>query len=317
MPRITWPDLPDAVRAEVETILGAPVVAHASHPGGFSPGTADRVTCADGAAAFVKAVHPYLNPDSPDIHRAELRVMRALPAGLPVPALLGGFERDGWVVLVMEYVEADHPTLPWTRESFTPVVDAVLGLSDRLTPSPLELQPASGHCAGMWAGYARCLVQPPDDLDPWVRARLPALAERADVSLAVLDGDTLTHFDLRADNLLLRRGDAPPADRVVVIDWPWAMAGARWADATTMTLELAAQGDPESIRATDDVLERIAAHCGVTTEPLVDTTVGLAGFFTWQCRTPDPPGLPTLRAFQRSLAEGLTAWLKGTRLATW
>ena len=191
------------------------------------------------------------------------------------------------------------------------------GLSDRLTPSPLELQPASGHCAGMWAGYARCLVQPPDDLDPWVRERLPALAERADVSLAVLDGDTLTHFDLRADNLLLRRGDAPPADRVVVIDWPWAMAGARWADATTMTLELAAQGDPESIRATDDVLERIAAHCGVTTEPLVDTTVGLAGFFTWQCRTPDPPGLPTLRAFQRSLAEGLTAWLKGTRLATW
>ena len=200
MPRIEWTDLPDAVRARVERALRSTVVSHESQPGGWSPGTADRVVLETGRRAFVKAVHPYLNPDSPDIHRAELRVMRALPAGLPVPALLGGFERDGWVVLVMEYVEADHPTLPWTRESFTPVVDAVLGLSDRLTPSPLELQPASGHCAGMWAGYARCLVQPPDDLDPWVRERLPALAERADVSLAVLDGDTLTHFDLRADN---------------------------------------------------------------------------------------------------------------------
>lgn len=317
MPRITWPDLPVAVRAEVETILGAPVVGHASHPGGFSPGTADRVTCTDGTAAFVKAVHPDLNPDSPAIHRAELRVMRALPPGLPAPALLGGFERDGWVVLVLEYVDADHPVLPWTLGAFTPVLDAVLALSDRLTPSPLPLAPATAQCAAMWDGFARCLADPPGDLDPWVRERLPALAARADASLAVLDGDSLCHFDLRADNVLIRRGEEPAAERVVVIDWPWAMAAARWLDAATLASELAAQGDPASIAATDAVLERIASHCGVSTEPLVDTMVGIAAYTTWRSREPAPPGLPTLRAFQRQLADGLTAWLKGTRLATW
>lgn len=316
MARITWPDLPAAVRAEVEALLGSPVVRHMSHPGGFSPGTADGVVCADGREAFVKAVHPDLNPGSPDIHRSELRVMRALPPGLPAPSLVDGFERDGWVVLVLEYMHADHPVLPWTLETLLPVVDAVLLLSDRLTPSPLELGLASSHCAG-WRGFARCLAEPPGDLDPWVADRLAALDARAAAGLAAMDGDTLAHMDLRSDNLLIRRGEGPVAGRVVVIDWPWALRGARWLDATLLTLEVAAQGDPASIQATDAALEHIAEHCGVTTEPLVETLVGASAFFTWECRRPEPPGLPTLRAFQRGLADGLTRWLEGTRLATW
>ena len=55
----------------------------------------------------------------------------------------------------------------------------------------------------------------------------------------------------------------------------------------------------------------------MTTEPLVDTLVGACAFFTWECRKPEPAGLPTLRAFQRSVADGLTRGLQGTRLATW
>lgn len=35
MARITWDDLPAAVRHRVEELLGAPVVAHASHTRGF------------------------------------------------------------------------------------------------------------------------------------------------------------------------------------------------------------------------------------------------------------------------------------------
>lgn len=132
-----------------------------------------------------------------------------------------------------------------------------------------------------------------------------------------MDGDTLAHFDLRSDNLLIRRGEGPVTERVVVIDWPWALRAASWFDATVLTLELAAQVDPASIEATDTALEHIAAHCGVTTSPLVDTLVGITGFYTWQSRTPGPPGLSTLRAYQRSLADGLTRWLQGTRLGTW
>lgn len=205
MPRITWPDLPDAVRTRVEGVLGDEVVAHRSHPGGFSPGTADRVQTAAGRVAFVKAVHPDLNPDTPDLHRAELRVMRALPPSLPTPRLIDGFELDGWVVLVLQHVDGAHPTLPWTPESFEPVLDATLRLSDGLTPTPL-----------------------------------PGLV-----------------------------------------------------GASAM----------------------VADHVGVDTELIVDVLVSLTGFMVERCRRPDPSGLPTLRAFQRTLAEGMTSWLRATALS--
>ena len=54
--RVAWADLPARVRDVVEEILGAPVVEAVSQPGGFSPGSADRVRTADGRRAFVKAV---------------------------------------------------------------------------------------------------------------------------------------------------------------------------------------------------------------------------------------------------------------------
>ena len=47
---------PLSLRSDVERALGSPVVRAASQPGGFSPGSADRVVLADGRRAFVKAV---------------------------------------------------------------------------------------------------------------------------------------------------------------------------------------------------------------------------------------------------------------------
>lgn len=161
MPRVTWDDLPASVRARVQRGLGALVVEHRSYPGGYSPGTADRVVAANGSVAFVKAVHPEQNPSTPALHLAELRVMRSLPPGLPVPALLDGFESDGWVVLVLEHVDGAHPAQPWRRDEFLAVVDAVLDLADRLTPSPLEADRPSTSCAtagrdGHGAARIRC-----------------------------------------------------------------------------------------------------------------------------------------------------------------
>lgn len=313
MPRITWDQLSDNVRHRIEAILGASVIAHVSHPGGFSPGTADTVTCADGSTAFVKAVHPDLNARSPEIHRAELKVMRGLPPGLPAPRLIDGFEADDWVVLVLENVDAEHPALPWTRASFEHALDAVLDLSDRLTPSPLDdLGTASAECAGMWGCWSHVRENVPADLDPWVVEHLDLFIARAAASLDALDGDTLVHLDVRSDNLLLR-----PNGEVVVIDWPWALRGARWLDATLFTTEFATfhtGPDADAWRAMDDLLTRIAARCGVPTTPLVDALIGLAGFYVRVSRQPAEPGLPTLREFQRAQETGLTTWLRHSTL---
>jgi hypothetical protein len=34
-----------------------------------------------------------------------------------------------------------------------------------------------------------------------------------------------------------------------------------------------------------------------------------AGYFVDRCRTPPPPGLPTVRAFQRAQGNALLTWL--------
>src|SRR5436305_15214498 len=95
--RIGWHDVPEAVRAAVEDQLGSPVIAATSQPGGFSPGSADRVRLADGRTAFVKAVGTTLNSFSPGANRREFHALPYLPGAVPVPRLPANSEDGDWV----------------------------------------------------------------------------------------------------------------------------------------------------------------------------------------------------------------------------
>ena len=94
--RVPWDDLPASVRAGVEDVLGSTVVEAVTQPGGFSPGSADRVVTADGRRAFVKAVSTEANPLTPGMHRTEAAVLAALPAETGVPRLLGVHDDGTW-----------------------------------------------------------------------------------------------------------------------------------------------------------------------------------------------------------------------------
>src|SRR3954453_18007488 len=111
--RVAYDALPPAVRNWVETTLGSSVVQAETQPGGFSPGVAARLVCADGSRAFVKAVSAEVNPDSPTLHRREIEVLRALPADLPVPRLRAAYDETPWVVLLIDDVDGEQPRLPW------------------------------------------------------------------------------------------------------------------------------------------------------------------------------------------------------------
>ena len=50
----------------IEEILGAPVVAAHSQPGGFSPGLGARLVLADGRRAFAKAARVERHPAGPN-----------------------------------------------------------------------------------------------------------------------------------------------------------------------------------------------------------------------------------------------------------
>ena len=115
--RIAWRDVPQDVRGAIERVCGAPVVAAWTQLGGFSPGVAARVRCADGTGWFVKAASAELNPDTPRLHRQEASVLASLDqliaAGrLPVPRLRGTVELGPWFAAMTGSIRGRVPGCP-------------------------------------------------------------------------------------------------------------------------------------------------------------------------------------------------------------
>lgn len=299
--RIAWADLPGSVRAGVERVLGSPVVEAVTQPGGFSPGSADRVVTADRRRAFVKAVSAESNPVTPGMHRSEAAVLAALPADARVPRLLGVHDDGTWVALVVEDVEGRHPRLPWRPDELEATRTAYARLASRPVPPALAALPTTADVFGPdLAGWERVLAGPVPDLEPWAAAHLDRLASSAARGVALLEGDRLVHGDARADNLLVRADGT-----VAVVDWPWASRGPGWFDPVCLLVNVALN-DPAA-----DVDGLVRRWLPDVPDAHVDAVLaGLAGYFVDVARRPDPPGLPTVRAFQRAQGVVVLGWLR-------
>lgn len=305
--RHPWSALPAAVRAAVEDILGAPVTEARTQNGGFSPGVAARVRLANGGRAFVKAVSAEVNPDSPGMHRAEAHVTASLPAGAPVPRLLGSYDDGTCVALVLEDIDGRQPRVPWDHEELDRVLTAVGDLSRVLTPAPPDVIPAVRGKSSMFDGWRTLHAAGGDArLDPWAAGHLAALAELEARWSEAAAGDTLAHSDLRADNILLTE------DRAVFVDWPHAVRAAPWFDLLVMLPCVAAQGHASGGRGPDPEALFTAHPLGRHADPDAVTAVlaAVAGYFAEHALRPAPPGLPTLRAFQAAQGTAALTWLR-------
>jgi aminoglycoside phosphotransferase (APT) family kinase protein len=304
--RLGWVDAPAWLRAEVATRLGGEVAAAVTQPTGFSPGLAVRLRLADGRRAFVKAVGPGPNPDSPGIHRGEARIMALLPRSAPAPRLLWSLDRHGWVALAFEDVDGAHPALPWRPGELRRVLGMVADLAAALTPAPAGPPSIAERLRDSFAGWRRLAADRAagaDELaglDRWAARHLDRLAELEAGWPAATEGRTLLHCDLRADNLLLT------PTRVVAVDWPHACVGAAWVDLLLLLPSVTMQGGP-------DPEATFAAHPVAAGADPMAVTAALAawsGFLVGGSRLPPPPGLPTLRAFQHGQGVVALDWLR-------
>jgi aminoglycoside phosphotransferase (APT) family kinase protein len=305
--RLDWSEVPERVRAAVEDRLGSPVVSAESQSAGFSPGVAARLRTEDSRRVFLKAASPDPNPLTPEAHRREARITAALPEEAPVPRLLWSHDEGegGWVVLLFEDVEGRNPAVPWRAEELDETLDALAALSELLTPSPLPPDAVAG-AAGDWgevAGRHWLRVReerPAADLDAWSRRHLDRLVALEAEAPSAVEGDTLLHLDLRADNLLLT-----PEGRILVVDWPHARVGAPWLDPVFFAPSVAMQGGPPP----EELLARYPHGRRADPEAVTAVVAAVAGFFTAEGLKPAPPGLPTLRAFQLAQGEVAQRWL--------
>ena len=302
--RLAWEELPAQIRAAIEGWLGEPVAEAATQAGGFSPGVAARLRTVSGRRAFLKAVGPEPNRDSPRFHRREARIAAALPASAPVPRLLWSYDEgdDGWVALLYEDIVGRQPQIPWHDDEIARVLDALGELSAALTPSPLP-ESIAGRLVneGLFrrAWWGGLLPAPPTTLDRWSARHLPLLAELESQASAAASGDTLLHVDLRADNLLLT------PDRVVIVDWPHARIGVAWVDPLFMAPSVAMQGGPDPAA----FFARHPAARAADPQAVTSVIALMTGFFTTSALEPPPPGLPTLRAFQEAQGRIARRWL--------
>jgi aminoglycoside phosphotransferase (APT) family kinase protein len=298
--RVHWEGLPASIREAIEERLEGKVVEAVTQPGGFSPGLAARLRLDDGRRVFVKAVSEAANPDTPTMHRREAQIVLALPAAAPVARLLWSYDEAGWVVLAFEDVDGRHPGSPWTEADLALVVYALKKMATDLTPSPIATEvTASGAFERGVNGWRIARDRGEQRLDPWCLRHLAPLADLEALAPAAAAGETLLHFDTRADNILIA------GDRVFVLDWPSARIGAAFVDWLIMAPSVAMQRGP----APADFMSRFDLS-GVSNEDFDAILCSVAGYFVVRALDPAPPGLPTVRAFQAAQGEVALAWLK-------
>ena len=304
--RLPWTDLPARVRGDFEAWAGSPVVSAETQAGGFSPGVAARVRLADGRGLFVKAISAAQNPDTPRMHRREASIAQALPAATPAPRLLWFYDQDGWVLLVFEEAPGHMPVQPWLPDELERVIDALDRLVDALTPSPLPPEFAASarqHVeSGIhgWGLLRAGTAEQRAGLDAWTLRHLDELAELEQHAQAAVEGSTLLHFDVRADNILLN------PRQVWFVDWPHVCVGAPWVDVVAFAPNVRLNGGPPP----EEILQH--SRHGRAADPLAVTAfaAALCGYFTYRATLPPPPGLPTLRAFQAAHGVVMLDWLK-------
>src|SRR5437667_6191947 len=173
--RLQWAEVPAHVRADLERALGSAVVEAVNQRGGYGPSLAARCGLADGHRAFIKAVSPAQNPDSPGMMRREGRIAAALPADAPAPALLHVYDDGEWVALAFEEIAGRLPHTPWEVGELDRVLDATLALGELVPRRPVHS--VAKQYGAMFTGWRALAAEARDaPMDDWCRARLDELA---------------------------------------------------------------------------------------------------------------------------------------------
>ena len=201
---------------------GSPVVEATTQGGGYTPGLASVLRCADGSRHFVKAASTKAQAAFAASYREEARKLADLPPGAPAPRLLWVHDADDWVVLGLEHVEARPPRRPWREDELDGVAghagagrrgpDAAAGRARASTPSRRS-SPTSRAPGSTWPGSC-----PTCRTGRRPRRSPPATARWSGAR-------TLVHTDVRDDNILLR-----PDGGALLCDWNWPCLGPAWLD---------------------------------------------------------------------------------------
>lgn len=306
--RVPWTEAPRGFVAALEQQFGSTVADTQDQLNGFSPGTASSVRLADGRQVFAKVVRALPNAKSIELYRQEAAALERLSGDVPVPRLLwqaSGTDPDGvdWFGLVIEHVDGRHPAAPWQPSELSQVLRTLHQLGQLTAAHHVEHPPdVREHLDRLFHSWLS--IAEGDAIqhwgDSWLAEMVPRLDKAQQGWRDAAAGDRLVHGDMRSDNILLT------ASGVVVVDWPYVAHGAGWLDLVLMLPSMIVEGgvDPEQIVRQHPLTRAVPA------EHIDAILSAISGYFVRSAAAPAPPGMPTIRPFQRVQGEATLRWLR-------
>jgi len=237
-----------------------------------------------GRSAFVKIATTPLT--AAHMHR-ELRAYGAIDARFR-PTLLGFSDDLAEPFLIIEDLsEANWPPA-WSDEKIAAALETIRGLH----ASSARLRPyAEVHAARTpgWAEVARdarCFLSLGLADRAWLDAALPRLIE-AEAACST-EGDAVTHFDLRSDNICILD------DRAILVDWGEACLSNPKLDLGGWLPSLAYEGGPPP----DAVLPNAP-----------EVAAWVSGYFAARAGLPTIPDAPFVRQVQLAQLHASLPWV--------
>jgi aminoglycoside phosphotransferase (APT) family kinase protein len=304
--RPLWSELPESLRRAISARLGAPIASAQSAGGGFTRAFAAIITTSAGLSAFVKAA-PLQDPTS-HWYAREAALTSALPEAVSAARPLWTTVDSGYFVLCLEAIDGHIPSLPWSPVELGSALTAWSAAAEALREPTAELlAPGVPALPEILRGEMSWWSEIESGREPLPRTARATIAPDRIRELAALEralpelasGATMTHGDLRIDNVLIDRGG-----RAWLCDWTWPCLGAPWFDTVTLLVSAFASGlDTDALLSPWD-----APVDGVD-----GALAALAGY--WLVRADGGPSSasPHSRQHQRFSGEQALAWLAERR----
>ena len=267
--------------SRIERLVGAKVETYRRVEGGYTP--ALRLLCRTaGGSFFAKAG---TTPLTCKFLSREIHVYNSL-SGDFMPRLVASEDHESGPLLIIEDLSAHHWPPPWDErqiELTLAQIDALHGTTASLE-SYAEVHGVESNWRAVAADPAPFLALGLAD-DRWLEAALPALISYEESCPTA--GESLTHWDIRSDNVCIGAG------RAVFVDWNLACQSNPRLDLGFWLPSLAYEGGPEPERILPDAPE-VAAW--------------VSGFFAARAGLPRISDAPRVRTVQRRQLATALPW---------
>jgi len=268
--------------SRLERLIVEKLESHNRVLGGYTPAT--RLLCRTRTSIVFAKIGA--TPLTSQFLRREILVYNSV-SGAFMPKLIAWEDHDTAPILIIEDLSAALWPPPWDDQR----VEQVLAQIHAMHRAPASLPSFADAHGTPQSNWQKVVVDPAPFLAlgladaPWLERALPLLLRQE--ARCSTSGDSLTHWDLRSDNMCLAQG------RAIFVDWNQACRSNPALDLGFWLPSLAHEGGPNPDQILPDA---------------PDVAAWVSGFFAARAGLPPIADAPRVRTVQRQQLATALPW---------